>query len=352
MAPDFRNITIKDIARMAGVSAGTVDRVLHNRGKVSSENLKKINDVLEKVDYNPNLIASALSSKKKYYIAVVIPSYKKGEYWESVSLGIDAAEREFSQFGIRIEKIFFDQYDSNSLEIKKKEILSKNIDGVVLAVLFKKEFEELSEKLSQNEIPYVYMDFNLQGNQLAFYGTDSFFGGKLSARMFLTLTSINDDILMVLLNVKNGMRSNQSINREKGFLNYLQEKKYRGNIHRLNLEYLNEDYNNKVLNDFFSQNKVKGVIVFNSTCHIVANYFKKRNISNIALVGYDGIAENIQMMKEGFVDVLISQRPYFQGYEATKSLCNFLLKKIVPKSENYIPLDVVVNENVEFYNLQ
>ncbi len=60
-----KNIRIKDIARLAGVSAGTVDRVLHNRGRVSEEALQKITEVMKQIDYKPNLIARTLGSNKK-----------------------------------------------------------------------------------------------------------------------------------------------------------------------------------------------------------------------------------------------------------------------------------------------
>jgi LacI family transcriptional regulator len=59
-----KNIRIKDIAKMAGVSEGTVDRVLHNRGNVSTEALKMVNDVLKKIHYRPNLIARSLGRSK------------------------------------------------------------------------------------------------------------------------------------------------------------------------------------------------------------------------------------------------------------------------------------------------
>ncbi|VBB43344.1 conserved hypothetical protein [uncultured Paludibacter sp.] len=347
------NITIKQIAKLAGVSAGTVDRVLHNRGKVSVKNLEKINKVLQSVDYKPNIIASALASNKIYRLAAVIPVSNKGEYWELVSLGMDEGINEFRQFGVQMEKIFFDQYDSRSMKKVNEILSSEKYDGVVLAVLFKDEFAELSDYLSEINIPFIYMDFNLLDHkQLSFYGTDSFSGGKLSARMLLTLIGIKDDILIVLLNAKNGLRSNQSLNRERGFLEYLENKNFQGKIHRINLEYVDKKRNDEILNEFFSENKIKGVIVFNSTCHIVAQYFKEKNISDIVLVGYDGIEENINMMKEDFVDVLIAQRPYYQGYEATKSLCNYLLRKTIPPKENYIPLDILVRENVDFYNFQ
>lgn len=52
-----KNYTIKDIARMAGVSAGTVDRVLHNRGDVSAASREKVQKVLDEIDYHPNMFA-------------------------------------------------------------------------------------------------------------------------------------------------------------------------------------------------------------------------------------------------------------------------------------------------------
>ena len=59
---------IKDIAIMSGVSTGTVDRIIHNRGKVSEEARIKVEEVLKKVDYRPNIVASALASKKNLQV--------------------------------------------------------------------------------------------------------------------------------------------------------------------------------------------------------------------------------------------------------------------------------------------
>ena len=76
---DNENTTVRivDIARMAGVSVATVDRVIHNRGKVSEENLARINEVLRKVNYRPNLIARSLASGRQYTLAVVMPASRR-----------------------------------------------------------------------------------------------------------------------------------------------------------------------------------------------------------------------------------------------------------------------------------
>ena len=70
-----KNYTIKDIARMAGVSAGTVDRVLHNRGDVSAASREKVQKVLDEIDYHPNMFAIGLAAKKRYRVLCIIPYY-------------------------------------------------------------------------------------------------------------------------------------------------------------------------------------------------------------------------------------------------------------------------------------
>ena len=66
------NIRIKDIAERAGVSVGTVDRVLHNRPNVSKKALEKVNKALEEMDYQPNMYASALAYNKSYKFFCII----------------------------------------------------------------------------------------------------------------------------------------------------------------------------------------------------------------------------------------------------------------------------------------
>ena len=57
-------IRIKDIARLADVSVGTVDRVIHSRSGVSEASKKRVEEILKQLDYQPNMYASALASNK------------------------------------------------------------------------------------------------------------------------------------------------------------------------------------------------------------------------------------------------------------------------------------------------
>ena len=116
MNKESPNIRIIDIAEMAGVSVGTVDRVIHNRGRVSEENEKKVRAILEKANYQPNLMARSLASKKQYHFLAITPSFKPGEYWEAISEGIDKAASETEFYNVNVTKLFFDQYDNHTFD--------------------------------------------------------------------------------------------------------------------------------------------------------------------------------------------------------------------------------------------
>ena len=84
------NIRIKDIAERAGVSVGTVDRVLHNRPNVSKTALEKVNKALKEMDYKPNVYASALAYNKSYTFYIVLPKHEQEAYWDEVEEGAQA----------------------------------------------------------------------------------------------------------------------------------------------------------------------------------------------------------------------------------------------------------------------
>lgn len=197
MDKEFSNIRIVDIAKMAGVSVGTVDRVIHNRGRVSEENRKKVQAILEMVNYQPNLIARSLASKKQYHFIAITPSFAQGEYWEAISEGIDKAASEMGSYNITITKLFFDQYDNKTFDDIVRNLLDKKVDGVLIATLFTDSVIRLSRELDRFEIPYIYVDSNIEGqHQLAYFGTESYDAGVIAARLLTDRISPASDILM------------------------------------------------------------------------------------------------------------------------------------------------------------
>jgi len=77
-------VTVRGIAEKAGVSIGTVDRVIHNRGRVSPETRDKILGIIAESGYTPNPIARHLKLNKKHTFAVIMPApYEDSSYLAS-----------------------------------------------------------------------------------------------------------------------------------------------------------------------------------------------------------------------------------------------------------------------------
>jgi LacI family transcriptional regulator len=144
-----KNITIKDIARLSGVSAGTVDRVLHGRGRVSDDALKKVNKVLEEIDYKPNLIARTLGSNKTYRIAALIPDPEQDPYWAQSQAGIKKAENEWAHYNVQVELFPFNLYDKNLLKSVAEAVFNAKPDGILVAPIFYNEILPFFERFKK-----------------------------------------------------------------------------------------------------------------------------------------------------------------------------------------------------------
>ncbi|MDR1810823.1 MAG: LacI family DNA-binding transcriptional regulator [Prevotella sp.] len=353
MSADKRNIRIIDIAQMSGVSAGTVDRVLHNRGKVSLDKQKRVEKALKELNYEPNIIARSLAMKRHYTIAAVIPYFEKGGYWDTVNVGIERAAKDLANFNVDVRYFYFSQYEVNSFTALIKKLEQADCDAALIAALFDEPTVKLSAVLDEQNIPYVFIDSNISGqNNIAYFGADSYNSGAVAAKLMLYDIGEHTDIFIATLTTNNKKDSAQTYIREQGFRDYLSNVGYKGVIHNVELS---DDYTQivrKITRLIEEKGELLGGIVFNSRIHELATilYRKMTTPHNIKLLGYDAIEKNIEALKRNEISFLLSQRSDVQGYNGVKALSNLLLlRKKTPKI-NYMPIDILIRQNVEYYN--
>ena len=177
-------ITIKDIAQKAGVSKGTVDRVLHNRGEVSKESRERIEAVLKEMNYEPNVYASALANNKEFLVIVVIPECVKGDYWSKIENGIIKFSQEMIHFNASVRIFHFDQIDPDSCRKVFDELKTETFDGIIFPPVFSNLSHEFAGYLTARNIPYIYIDsYIADTNPLSYFGLDSYKSGSLAARL-------------------------------------------------------------------------------------------------------------------------------------------------------------------------
>jgi LacI family transcriptional regulator len=346
-------IGIKDIAKQANVSIGTVDRVLHNRGEVSKTTREQVLTIIEELGYTPNLLAKSLASKIKYTIAFLIPDRENNAYWEKPLEGIKAAALEIKKFNFEIQVATFDYSNENSFIEKYNEILESNPSGFIFAPVFYESSLNLIGKCDQLELPYVFFDVFIENcKNLAYFGQNSVQSGYLAARL-MNYSIIKGGISHIyIVKPLNPSAPVYHLSlREKGFISYFsQETTSQAIIHSMDIDISSPAVLIKSLDAIFeSEQKPSGLFVANSRVHLVASYFEKNYINNVVLIGYDLLHENVKYLESGIIQFLICQNPEEQGYKSVFSLYNHLfLKKPVDKL-NYSPIDIIMKENIEYY---
>ena len=79
-----RNVTLADVARLAGVSPITVSRALHRPELVTPETRELVQVIVERTGYSPNMLAGGLASKRSRLVAAIVPSITNGIFVEAV----------------------------------------------------------------------------------------------------------------------------------------------------------------------------------------------------------------------------------------------------------------------------
>lgn len=186
-----KNISIKKIAELSGVSVATVSRVINNTGRFSEETRDKVLKIIKEYDYKPNMVAKSLRVNKSKTIGITVPDIKNGFFSEVVS---------------EIEKFFFDHgysvfiCNTNRSDIKEieyfKSLDSKLVDGIIC---ISGNSSSHAESVKRN-IPIVYIN-NCKSPNSYYVESDHFQGGflateeliKKGCKKIILLTNDRDD---------------------------------------------------------------------------------------------------------------------------------------------------------------
>ncbi|MBR2151606.1 MAG: LacI family DNA-binding transcriptional regulator [Prevotella sp.] len=343
---------IKDIAERAGVSVGTVDRVLHNRPNVSKKALEKVQKALDEMDYKPNMYASALAYNKEYTFFCIIPKHESEAYWEEVEEGAREACERRSDFGISLKMMYYNRFSADTFTRVMNDVLKQEPDGVIIVPSRLDVTRRFTDQLHDQGVPFILLDSYMPDlKPLSFFGQDSFSSGYFAARMLMMLAPKEKEI-MLMKQMRNGnVASKQQENRETGFRHYMKDHFPDVAIHEVNLslDEKREEYDN-ILENFFKEHPhIHHCITFNSKAHLVGEFLLRSNRRNVQIMGYDMVEKNAECVRQGSISFLIAQHGYMQGYECIESLFNAIVLKKIVDPVNYMPIELLTKENIDFY---
>jgi LacI family transcriptional regulator len=334
-----KKVTINDIAKLANVSRGTVDRVVNNRGYVAEDKLKLIKKIIEELNFVPNTHGRNLALNRSLTIAMVFQEHSEGSYWDPLIKAADDFNTNFLHLGVKINYYYFDLKKLSDFKKIEKAIFSDNNDAVITTKPQNPTLEGFLKKCKQNDLPFVLVGSNeVSYGALSNLGQYAFKSGRLAGK--LINYQQNQDATYLVFNLYNENNINTNVvNRINGFKAYIEENS-KTNIKVEVVEISVDDplLENKVKDIISTLGENDGIFIPNSRAHFIAKFVNKDKVKRF--IGFDLINENINYLQNGKIDFLINQKPYEQSYQALEILYRFL-------SNNQKPLEIVsINEEV------
>jgi LacI family transcriptional regulator len=343
---------IKDIALQAGVSTGTVDRVLHERGEVAVKTREKILRIARDLDYSPNFIARALKVKRKLHLVSLLPEpTEENAFWLKHPLGLKKAVSEIEPFPVKLSQVTFDLLDEKSFQRKTGNVLNLHPDGVILAPIFKNESIVFCKRLAKKSIPFVFLDGYIDETEfLSYTGEDIFQSGRVAGQLADMVTPQGRD--MLIINIVRNLKNVHHLNtRTQGFMSYFSGKeKKKGRIIKLVIaDPVPEHIRKEAGKALVSNPGISTIFVTGSKSFKIADFVISSGKSGLNIIGYDLLERNVSHLKSGAIKFLIGQRPEEQAYRGIRKLFDFLSMHKVPEKLEYLPIDIVTSENVKFF---
>ena len=335
---------IAEIAKAAGVSVGTVDRVLHNRGRVSAQTKSKIDQIIKENGYIPNAMARSLKNGSKLKIGILIPILdSEGGYWSKLYEGIERAGNELKSFNVTIIKEEFDRDKNNSLLEAGKKLIEAKVDAIALAPVIRDEAYKFINIL--DNIDYAFFDSSLsKASPLTENVQIAYKAGWCAARVMQLFTPKENNYICIQMH-KTAYNQEQ---RAIGFNDFFKN---------LDISVVNHIWDRKseksfssFLDKILSQNPtIDGIFVTNDATSVVSKYIASKKLAKKpCIIGFDLVENNKEELLNGNISAIISQSPETQGYKTIMEMFRILFMKQEEAVDNSpIPINIIIKENLQ-----
>lgn len=339
-------VTIRSIAEKAGVSRGTVDKVLHDRAGVSQDVRDKVNRIAREMGYVPNLAGRALAYRKTpLKIGVVILNLRDDVHREILD-GVMAASAELKDFGVQVSvcSMLKVTVDEQILCIRKH--VKNRVAALVLSPIEDQRIRDEINRVAAMDIKVVTFNTDIQGTKRFFYyGQDVVKSGRVAAHLLAKLLPDGGNVLVA----SSIERLDSLEGRIRGFEQYIEEN---GNRLRI-LEIIRTDLTrsgfHKEMCEIVKRHEDRLDAVFITGPGIETVMLAVRQVAarRPKVVCYDTRTETKALVKNGWIDFTITQETFMQGYMPIRMLFEYFYQQKAPAEErNYTNLGIKVSEDL------
>ncbi len=335
--------TIKEIAELAGVSRGTVDRVLNNRGEVNAETAARVMEIVKALDYRPNKAGLALAVRKRKYKIGVILFSENNTFFDEVMDGVQKKALELEDYGVSTitKRVEFEVEDQL---IAMDALLEEGIHGLLIAPYNDDKIRQKIDEFVEKQIPVVTVNTDIEGSRrIAYVGSDFFQSGRVAAGIFGLLMQGNTE-LAIITGSSNILCHSERI---RGFKEALEQNYPHIQIAEIRENHDDEFESYAITKQILESYPKMDALFFTAAgvwggCKAVIESRRK-----VKVVTFDEVATTLQMLKDGVISVTIGQQPFRQGFKALDVLFEHLTSGKIPETSScIIDLTMKIRENI------
>jgi len=338
-------VTINDIAKIANVSRGTVDRVVNNRGYVSEDKLKLIQKIIKDLNFVPNTHGRNLALNKSLTIALVVPEHSENDYWTPYINAAKDFNENYLHLGVKINYYYYDQKDISSFLKIETEIFLDNNDAILTTKPQNSVLNAFLKKCLRKKIPFVLVGSNdTKFKALSNLGQDAFRSGRLAGEL-INFRQVHKATYVVFNLFDEYNINNNVVTRIKGFKSFfIENNQPKITVDVIDINVDNPMIFNKIKERISTLSENDGVFIPNSKAHLIAQFINAEKVKRF--VGFDLVQANKDYIHKGIINFLINQKPYEQAYQGFEILYRYLGTKQEPSHVILIPEEIITRENL------
>lgn len=338
--------TIKEIAALAGVSRGTVDRVLNHRGSVNPATAERIEKIARELDYKPNVAGLVLAAQKKKLKLGVILFSPENPFYLDVFEGVSSKAEELAGYNctVIVKQIASSvETQLNAIE----ELVAEEINGIALAPYNDSRIRDKINLLSEQGIPVVTLNTDIENTRrIAYVGSHYTKSGSTAAGL-LRLMTHGEVHVGIITGSSNILCHTERI---AGFTESL--KPFSDTIHIAEIVEVHDD-------EFESYEKTTALLKKHpeiNALYFVAGgvYGGCRSVKALGLqnqmriVAYDMVPTTKELLRQGIISAVICQQPKLQGSKPLALLFTYLTTGELPdREQHYVAVDIRIRENCD-----
>lgn len=334
-------VTIKQIAELANVSRGTVDKVLNERPGVKKETKEKVLRIAKELNYQPNFLGKALvQSKNPVRIGIILtPEYNP--FIQEVLTGIRNAQSEFSAFGIEVSvkmPVTLEPVEQISI---LNELELEDVNGIALFPMDDDNVRNKINLLAKKEIAILTCNSRIDGiDDFCFIGQDHYKGGRTAAGLMRKLLPAGGEVGVII----SSSRLTCHRDRLNGFVDKIRETGSAITIIETQENQDRKDEAFKITLEYLNQYPgLTGIYVTGGGIGGVGSALDLLNPTRrIHVICHDLTPDSVSMLKNDTVDFVLGQSPELQGYQLVKTLFEYLVKKQRPDSE-FVEIPITIS---------